>query len=369
MAVYKVIIYGAGSIGNHLAHACRSKGWHVLMCDTDPEALRRTREDIYPSRYGRWDPEIRLCAPDRVPDEDFDVAIIGTPPDTHVRLATHVLEKRPPEVLLIEKPLCTPSLDGVQRLLALQKASGTFVGTAYNHTLTANSREAARILKQKAIGDPITISARFREHWGGIFNAHPWLNGPKDTYLGFVERGGGASGEHSHAINIWQHFAHLVGAGRIVEVSALMDMVDDGVVRYDRICLMHVKTETGLLGDIAQDVVTEPAQKAVRIQGTKGFLEWFVNYDKDHDALRYEGGPDGMKMDMIPKKRPDDFKGEVDHIEDILSGGDRARSPISLERGLDTMLVLAAVHVSHRHERTVSIRYEQGYHPDSIQIL
>ena len=25
----KVKIYGAGSIGNHLAHACRSKGWDV----------------------------------------------------------------------------------------------------------------------------------------------------------------------------------------------------------------------------------------------------------------------------------------------------------------------------------------------------
>jgi len=367
--VYKVIIYGAGSIGNHLAHACRNKGWDVLMCDTDPEALRRTRENIYPSRYGRWDPDIRLLTLDGLPDEDFDVAIIGTPPDTHVSLATQVMETRPPKVLLIEKPLCTPSLDGIQKLVTLQKASGTFVGVAYNHTLTENSEGAARILKINAMGEPITISARFREHWGGIFNAHPWLSGPKDTYLGFFERGGGASGEHSHAINIWQHFAYLVGAGRIIEVSAIMDIVDDGVVRYDRICLMHVKTETGLVGDIAQDVVTDPPQKAVRIQGTKGFLEWFVNFDKDHDALRYQEGSDGVKMEMIPKTRPDDFKREADHIEDILKGGDRTGSPISLERGLGTMLVIAAVHASHTHGKTVRINYDQGYHPDSIQLL
>jgi len=231
--VYSVKIYGAGSIGNHLAHACRTKGWDVLMCDIDPDALKRTREDIYPSRYGRWDPA-----------------------------------------------LCTPSLDGVQRIVDLKKATGTFVAVGYNHTLTENSRRAARILAKNTIGDPITISACFREHWGGIFTAHPWLSGPKDTYLGFSERGGGASGEHSHAINIWQQFAHLVDAGRIVEVSSTMDMVVDGIVEYDRICLLNVKTQAGLVGDIAQDVVTEPPQKKVRIQGSSGFLEWFVNLDR-----------------------------------------------------------------------------------------
>jgi predicted dehydrogenase len=367
--VSKVIVYGAGSIGNHLAHACRNKGWDVLICDTDPEALRRTCGNIYPSRYGRWDPGIRLSTPDRLPDEDFEVAIIGTPPDTHLSLAIQVLENRPPKVLLIEKPLCTPTLDGVQRLVALQKATGTFVGVAYNHTLTRNSTDAARILAQNTIGDPITISARFREHWGGIFGAHPWLSGPKDTYLGFFERGGGASGEHSHAINIWQHFAHLVGAGRIIEVSATLDIVDDGVVRYDRICLMNVKTEAGLVGDIAQDVVTDPPQKALRIQGTKGFLEWFVNYNKDHDALHYSLGTGEVREEMIQKTRPDDFKGEADYIEEILNGGDRTGSPISLERGLDTMLVIAAVHASHTHKRTVRINYKIGYHPDSIQLL
>jgi len=367
--VYRVKIYGAGSIGNHLAHACRTKGWDVFMCDIDPAAMKRTQEDIYPTRYGRWDPGIRLSSPDALSNEDFDVAIIGTPPDTHMSLASEVLENRPPKVLLIEKPLCTPSLDGVQKIVDLQKATGTFVGVAYNHTLTENSRDAAWILSQNMIGDPISISARFREHWGGIFDAHPWLTGPKDTYLGFFERGGGASGEHSHAINIWQHFAHLVGARRIVEVSATMDIVDDGVVKYDRICLVSVKTETGLVGDIAQDVVTAPAQKAARIQGASGFLEWLVNFDEDHDAVRHWDGKGKVREETIQKTRPDDFKGEIDHIENILDGGDSSGSPISLERGLDTMMVITGAHASHRHRRPVRINYNQGYGPDSIQIL
>ncbi len=367
--MYSVKIYGAGSIGNHLAHACRDKGWEVLMTDIDPAALQRTREDIYPSRYGGWDPDIRLRGMGALPKEHFDVVIIGTPPDTHVRLATQVLENSSPQVLLIEKPLCNPPLVGVQKIVDLQKATGSFVAVGYNHTLTENSSRAALILKQNWIGEPITISARFREHWGGIFTAHPWLSGPRDSYLGFFERGGGASGEHSHAINIWQHFARLVGAGRIVEVSAVMDMVDDGVVNYDRICLINVRTEAGLVGNIVQDVVTEPAQKAARIQGTKGFLEWFVNVKAGHDAVYYWDGKGEVREELIEKTRPDDFKGEVDHLEQILKGGDRAGSPISIERGLDTMMVIAAAHMSCRHKRAMRINYDRGYTPDAVELI
>ena len=34
-------IIGAGSIGNHLGHACRRLGWGVTLCDVDPAALCR----------------------------------------------------------------------------------------------------------------------------------------------------------------------------------------------------------------------------------------------------------------------------------------------------------------------------------------
>ncbi len=358
--MYSVKIYGAGSIGNHLAHACRSRGWRVMMCDTDPLALERTRDDIYPSRYGRWDPEIRLSGPDAVRDEAADVVIIGTPPDSHMALAAEVLENRPPRVLLVEKPMCPPSLEGVQKVVDLQKATGTFVAIGYNHTLTENTRRAALVLKEKGIGDPVTISAWFREHWGGIFAAHPWLKGPGDTYLGFSGRGGGAGGEHSHAINIWQHFSHLVGAGRIVEVSATMDMVTGEAVAYDRVCLMSVRTETGLVGHIAQDVVTDPPQKAARIQGSRGFLEWIVNLDGDHDAVRYRDADGREGEEIIHKTRPDDFKGEIDLVEEILNGADPSEAPISLERGLETMRVIAAAHLSHRKGRRVRIHYDRG---------
>ncbi len=367
--MYKVKILGAGSIGNHLAQGCFAKGWQVTICDLDPLALERTRNDIYPSRYGAWDDNIRLAAPDEVENEDFDLVIVGTPPDTHMAIAVKALTTRPPKVLLIEKPVCTPELEKARELLALQEKTGCFVAVGYNHTLTSHSRRAAELLAGGLVGQPLTISAGFREFWGGIFQAHPWLSGPKDSYLGFAARGGGAGGEHSHAVNIWQHFADLTGMGKIVEVSAMVDMVDDGLVNYDRLFQVNVKTGTGLLGAIVQDVVTEPPEKKLRIQGTAGFLEWQVNADSRHDALRYAGADNKITEELFAKTRPDDFRGELDHLGEILAGASGEKSPIRLTAGLNTMLVVAAAYLANQNRRSVKINYEAGYGLEALELI
>lgn len=362
-----VKIFGAGSIGNHLAYACRRKNWDVTLCDPDTEALRRTKESIYPGRYGTWDSNIKLVTPDEVKKQPFDIVIIGTPPDTHIPVAQEVLLNAPPKILLIEKPVCTPSLEGVQGLLDRAEAAGTMVCVGYNHTLTKNTIRAEELISQGIIGTPLSIIAAFREHWGGIFKAHPWLSGPGDSYLGNYARGGGASGEHSHAINIWQHFSNICGFGRISTVSAFLDIVQKGGMDYDRICLINVRTENGLVGNIAQDVVTKPPEKKVRIQGDKGFIEWICNFDENQDAVCYGDDSGNVAREFFPKKRPDDFTGEVDHIEKLLITRNGDSSPISLIKGLDTMLVISAAHLSHQKKRVVTINYEKGYWLESLE--
>lgn len=361
----RVKIFGAGSIGNHLGHACRGLGWQVTICDLDAQALRRTRDEIYPTRYGDWDEEIRLAAVDEVAKEPFDVVIVGTPPDTHIPIALEQLEAAPPAVLFIEKPLCPPDLDGCDALQRAAAKTGTFVGVGYNHTLTRNTVQAERWLAEHPIGEPLALHAMTREHWGGIFRAHPWLAGPQDTYLGFTARGGGAIGEHSHAINIWQHFAHRTGNGRIAEVSAMLEMVEQGGASYDRIAHLNVRSEGGLAGTIAQDVVTEPARKWLRLQGADGFLEWEVNADADHDAIRTWQGEGEVEETRLAKTRADDFRPEAEHIADLLEGGTKD-SPVSLTRGLETMMVVAAAIRSDREHRTVTIDYEKGFVPEAL---
>jgi predicted dehydrogenase len=363
-----VHIYGAGSIGNHLTHACRNKGWEVTVIDTDPAALSRMKESIYPGRYGAWDPSIRLSSPQQLSGTAADLVIVGTPPDTHLNVAFAVLSGSAPRIMCVEKPLCTPDLSRCDALAALAQDKGTLVLTGYNHTLAPVSAAALERIRSGELGTVQTLVAEFREYWGGIFSAHPWLSGPADSYLGFWKRGGGASGEHSHAMNIWQFFAHAAGAGRIAEVHAMLDYENSKGCSYDRICQLHVKTENGLVGSIVQDVITEPSRKWARIQGSKGFLEWHVNYRKDEDRLFYGASGSVVHESGFGKTRPDDFKGEIDHIGRLLTGSAAADSPIHLHRGLETMLVIAAAHRSAQEKRPVFIDYSKGWTEQALSV-
>lgn len=361
----KVKVFGAGSIGNHLAQASRTKDWEVTICDIDPTALDRTREMIYPERYGAWDENIRLVTCQEDDRDDYDVMIIGTPPEHHIPLAVEELKNRPPKLMMIEKPLCTPSLEGAAELWELSQSGRTIVCVGYDHALGRNTAEAERILSGIDLGDTLCLEAGIKEHWGGIFGAHPWLTGPEDTYLGYWRRGGGSTGEHSHGLNIWQHFAHLLGHGKVTGVDASMRFIQDGKAEYDSVASISLTCESGLIGYVVQDVVTRPVNKYLRIQGSTGYLSWHVNFNAEGDALywAYDGQPANELL--LPKQRTDDFRREVDHFEALING-DIDFSPISLERGLDTQMVISAAYRSAREGRAMVIDHAKGYTPEAI---
>jgi predicted dehydrogenase len=356
----KVKIIGAGSIGNHLAYGCRQQGWEVALCDLDPAALQRTRNEIYPTRYGRWDETIHLAHPDEIAGENFDVVIIGTPPDTHISIALDVLKQQPPRLLLIEKPLCPPSMTDCEQLRLQAHQSGVQVLVGYNHTLTPNTLLAEQWLQTGSLGKILTIHAQIREHWQGIFKAHPWISGPEETYLGYTERGGGALCEHSHGLAIWQHFARLSGHGRIIEVSAMLDMVEERGARYDRLAQLNLRTESGLTGLLVQDVITEPADKQLRLQGENGYLDWYINIKPGTDAVKLQLQGEPEQCQYFEKTRPDDFQPEIAHIAALLADP-KLTSPLSLAHGMETMLVIAAALRSHATGQTIRIDYDRPY--------
>lgn len=360
----KVKVHGAGSIGNHLSHAARSLGWSVDLCDLDRSALERTRTQIYPGRYGRWDDGIRLFESKDAPQGGYDLICIGTPPDSHVSLARAAVSERP-RAVLIEKPICGPDLEGAQELVDEARSAGVAVFCGYDHVVGQAARMAAESLAHGELGVAATIDVEFREHWGGIFAAHPWLAGPWDSYLGFWKRGGGASGEHSHAANLWQYFAHIAGAGRVTEVQATLEFVRDGRVDYDRLCAMTFRTETGLVGRCVQDVVTQPPRKWARIQASDGFVEWQCGREPGVDVVVAAISGKSPVERRVTKTRPDDFIEELKHIAAALETNPAA-SPLSLARGLDTMLVIAAAHRSSESGSRVKIDYSRGYVPAAI---
>lgn len=362
---FKVKVFGAGSIGNHLSHASRSLGYDVVLCDLDPAALDRTKNEIYPARYGSWDDSILLCTPEEAPDEAYDIVVVGTPPHVHMDIAAEAL-KGDPKAILIEKPLCGPDLFALSSVLETSKKNGTKLFVGYDHAVSESVTSVSKTFKDNDLGKALTLDVEFREHWGGIFAAHPWLSGPWETYLGFSTKGGGAAGEHSHAINLWQHFAQELGHGRVVEVQATLDVVKDDRVDYDNSCFLNLTTETGFKGRCVQDVVTRPSRKWARIQGEKGAVE--LSLSPTADRMSVEQLDAETRIIEFPKTRPDDFIRELTHIGECLAGT-VVDSPILYERGADTMLVIAAAHMSSAHGRNVKIDYSKGYTPAALSLV
>jgi predicted dehydrogenase len=361
----KIKVLGAGSIGNHLTHAARRLNWSVDLVDIDPTALSRARNEIYPTRYGGWDDSIRLFSSENAPNGGYDIIIVGTPPDSHVSLALSALEEGP-RAILIEKPVCTPDLEGAELVIAKAKSTDCRAFVGYDHVVGNAAQRFCELIDEGVAGDAQTLDVEFREHWGGIFAAHPWLNGPSESYLGFWRRGGGAGGEHSHAFNLWQHFSHRLGQGRVRRVTANLDYVATDGVDYDRLCCANLETETGFMGRVVQDVVTRPVRKWARLQGSAGFIEWVCGYELGSDAVIFSDATGKIKVETFTKTRPDDFILELRHIAAAMDD-DQSTSPLLLERGLDTMMVVAASHYSARTRRCVDINWAQGYSINALK--
>lgn len=341
----KVKIYGAGSIGNHLAQASRRMGWDVVVVDKDPAALKRMKDEIYPTRYGAWDQKIKLYEFDKEPKGGFDVVFIGTPPHIRIPLAIEALREKP-KVLHLEKPLCGPNLEDLDEFLEVYRdQKDTKVVVGYDHAVAASIQFVVGLLREGAVGDIQTLDVEFREHWGGIFKAHPWLSGPQDSYLGFTAKGGGASGEHSHALHLWQYLAKESGLGVWKEVSPVYKKITTDTVDYDSIASFSFLTDKGNFGRVIQDVVTSPTRKWARLQGTSGYIEWFCNGVPEGDLVRFQDSTGHVEEKIFTKKRPDDFYQETLHIAELVAGTiKQSESPISLESALSVMEVLSVAY-------------------------
>ncbi len=332
-------VIGAGSIGNHLAHALRKLDVDVTIVDVDADALERTKTVIYPERYGAFDPAITLAHPDVVGDEAFDLCVIGTPPDTHVTIATSELA-RGHRAILIEKPLAAPGVHKLLDFAAKAEKSATRVLVAYNQRLKTNTVEFLSKARSGERGSVTAISGRMREDWAGILKAHPWLKSATDSYLGHTSRGGGALYEHSHAVDFSLFVANELGQGRPVRVKCDVEKVTHPEGSYDKSASLNIEMSSGLVVDVVQDLYTWPADKSLDAIFEKGEVRWEMH--GDHDSVISSLAVGASEEMTIPKTRPDDFLPEISHVVQLLTSTEKKNSPLDLSEALYTSLVLEA---------------------------
>lgn len=351
MTTVKVI--GAGSIGNHLAHGCRQQGWDVTIVDLSSEALERTRDTIYPSRYGSWDKDITLATPDTLGGQGFDIVIIGTPPATHLTIATAELQSNPPQVLLIEKPLSHPDQSAIRAFVELASASPTRVLVGYNQRYKRNTLAFLEKAKSLNLGKLQGLRSHMLESWDGILNAHFWMDSEKDSYLAFTEQGGGALLEHSHALNLFLLFANELDQGQAISVEATIDWVDHDAGLYDREATLAITFASGLSGEVRQNLYTWPAVKEAEAVFENGVLIWAMGSDSDSVTHRATSG-ELIESWNYPKTRPDDFEGEIAHLGELLANP-TLESTLDLSHGLHVMEVALAAFESSATNRAISL--------------
>ncbi|MFN3152559.1 hypothetical protein, partial [Bremerella sp.] len=154
----------------------------------------------------------------------------------------------------------------------------------------------------------------------------------------------------------------LVGVSE-VDAKMVYESHDQGT--YDSQCMLTLDTESGLVGRVVQDVVTFPPSKRAVVHGEKGSLQIVIGYKPGCDATILQVGDSAPVVNEFPKTRPDDFIQELRHIAAHLDDS-APESPISLARGLDTMLVIAAAHESDAQASRMKLDYQRGYLLDAI---
>ncbi len=77
--------------------------------------------------------------------------LVGTPPEHHIPIAREAIEEAP-QAILIEKPLCPPTLEGADALARAWEATDVRIYVGYEYALSKAAQKVEQYLGEKAIG-------------------------------------------------------------------------------------------------------------------------------------------------------------------------------------------------------------------------
>jgi len=324
MKKIKAGIIGAGSIGNHLANSCRQLDWDVIVFDKDKNSLDRFRNTIYPSRYGKFDPQIKLVDVNFLQDyqNEFDVLLIGTPPSSHLNLLKDAINLNP-KLIMVEKPFVPPNLTILKEARQIIDDSSIPIYCGYNHRLSYVARVFLEHLEVLPSNSKRKVVVNWLESWDGILKAHPWLNGPEDSYLGYSNQGGGALFEHSHGIDLGVLTKMLNRKCKEGILSSIVRFHDGKVFpeSYDEKVSINFQFEDGDEVNVTQDVVTLPAVKTVNFYNEKfdAAMKFGIENMDSIEIVNKENSNRSLSL-KFNKYRPSDFDLEIREINRILKG-------------------------------------------------
>ena len=329
----KILVFGAGSIGNHMVNASLKLKKKVFVTDKNPKAILRMKNYIFPKRYGKWDNRIGIINFNDVfkTEKEFDLIIIGTPPNTHLSLFKQVYLNIKYKKILIEKPISNFENIEINNFLARNnKKNNIFCG--YNHSVNRSFQFFfKKFLKKK---DKINfINVQWKENWNGILGAHPWLKDEFDSYLGSTKHGGGCLQEHSHGLHLLKV---LLDKKKInlkkINFNKSLLFRKKGNKKYDNYCNINYFNQN-IFFKYETDLLTWPAKKEIEVSGKDYRLYWLCNHRPNIDLVKELSN--GKEKNFIFKKtRSQEFENEINHILKIRTKKQYEKSLLNLYNAL-----------------------------------
>ena len=325
-----VLIFGAGSIGNHLSHACRRCKYNVHVYDPDKEALKRMQYSIYPQRYKKWDQNIQLFSTYKFLLNFYNLIIIGSPPNTKLKvLELIIIKKISFEKILFEKPFLPPIKKLNKNIQNFLKKNYSKIFIGYNHNIALSTLKFLQIIKKEKI---ISIEVNVLEDVSFILNAHSWLKNISQSYLGYINKGGGATFEHSHGYAMLLNILEELDLGKIKYVNTFLKK--DKNKNFDISSINNFKTSKGILCTVNQNFISRPSEKFTKVITTNGTYILKFSYKNNNDKIINNYG----KEIVFKKSRADDFLSEIKYINKF-SNSTKSKLSLKLAKYTHNLLI------------------------------
>ncbi|MCT8161138.1 Gfo/Idh/MocA family protein [Pseudoruegeria sp. SHC-113] len=337
----RIIVVGAGLIGQRHIAMLGARGWLAGIVDPAPQATQVAAQAGVPL-FAALDEALEAVTPDG--------ALLASPNQLHVAQALACVARGVP--VLVEKPIAD-KVEEAEQLVAAAQAAGVPVLVGHHRRYNPLIRAVKEAIEAGRLGRIVAANALF------------WLYKPEDYFAPDWRRAEGAGPVFINLIHDLDLLRHLCG-----EVTAVQAVESNAVRGFavEDTAAMLLEFAGGALGTVSiSDCAVSPWSwefasgenpaypktdvPAYTIAGTRGALS-IPDLGLWHHPQK-RGWWEPITREGLTVEAEDPLEAQLDHFAEVIAG--QAAPLVSGEEGLRTLRVLAAVKQAAREKRRVVI--------------
>jgi len=164
------------------------------------------------------------------------------------------------------------------------------------------------------------------------------------SYLGDIKRGGGSLHEHSHGLHLLICLEKILNFKLPQKFNLNISFKKNKKqnIYYDNFANIIWRVNNFFV-NYTTDLVSEPAEKSIKIYTKDKIYALIFNYQKKSDKLEIQDKniPSKNKVILFKKKRSTDFINEIKYLKNINSKNLYKKSYLKLENSLRVQSILS----------------------------